>query len=303
MYLSIRDVILQQLTESMGEKGNLLAGLKFLNLKALEMEFFKDGTVFLLSPEGKFSKADLFSPSERGLLTEQLDKNQIKVSALLMHNDFGNPSITEEVDWILRCVEGSKLLKVRIIRLDPVIHQKGLPVEQAAERAVEILERVLAALPSTEGVSFGLENHGEYSNNPEFFRIVFSALKDNRIGLTLDSGNFYWYGFPLDKVYQLFTELAPYTKHTHIKNISYPADLRQKQREIGYGYEKYVAPIYEGDIDHRRLVESLKRAGYTGDICIEDESLGKFPREQWPKIIKKDVEHLGGMLIEVLSGI
>ncbi|MCD6166289.1 TIM barrel protein, partial [bacterium] len=83
----------------------------------------------------------------------------------------------------------------------------------------------MARMFSSEDTFFGMENHGEYSNNPEFLQTVFSALKDSRIGITLDSGNFYWYGFPLDEVYQLFTELAPHTKHTHIKNISYPARL------------------------------------------------------------------------------
>ncbi|MCD6166287.1 hypothetical protein J7K19_06235 [bacterium] len=38
MYFPIRDAILHQLGESMGEKENLLAGLNFLNLNALEME-------------------------------------------------------------------------------------------------------------------------------------------------------------------------------------------------------------------------------------------------------------------------
>jgi len=158
------------------------------------------------------------------------------------------------------------------------------------------LEKVLRELSSKEKISFGLENHAEYSNNPEFFRIIFSALKDSRIGITLDSGNFYWYGFPLDRVYQLFTEFAPYTKHAHIKNIKYPAELRHKQREIGYEYLKYVSPIYEGDIEHGKLVESLKKVSYEEGLCIEDESLGSFPMKEWPRILKKDVEFLEGIL-------
>ena len=296
MYLSIRDAILHQLGESMGEKENLLAGLKFLGLKALEMEFFKNGTVYLLSPERKSNKANLYNSSERDLLAEQLDKSEIKISAFLMHNDFSNSVVSEEVEWILKCIEAGKFFGVQTIRLDPAMRQKGLPIKEAAAKAIEVLERVLAEISPHQEVSFGLENHGEYSNNPEFLRRVISALNDSRIGVTLDSGNFYWYGFPLDEVYQLFTELAPHTKHTHIKNISYPARLRQKKREMGYGYEKYVAPIYEGDIDHRRLVEALKKVGYTKDICIEDESLGKFPMEKWPEILRKDVEYLEGML-------
>ena len=296
MYLSIRDAMLRQLTESMGEKEDILAGLKFLNLKAMEMEFFRDGSVYRLSPEGKSSRVNLSESSERDSFAEQLDENGVRISAFLMHNDFSNPAVAEEVDWILKCIEESRLFGIQAIRLDPVMHQKGLPIKEAAEKAVEVLEKVLSEIPSTEEISFGLENHGEYSNNPEFLRRVFSALNDDRVGITLDSGNFYWYGFPLDRVYQLFTELAPYTKHTHIKNISYPTDLREKQRAIGYEYGKYVAPIYEGDIDHCRLVESLKGVGYTGDICIEDESLGRFPMEKWPEILKKDVEHLEEML-------
>lgn len=296
MYVSIRDAILRQLAESIGKKEDLLAGLKLLKLNSLEMEFFKDGTVYLLSPQDRLGKVNLFSSSERDMLGEQLDKNGIKISAFLMHNDFSNPATSEEVDWILRCVEAGKTLGIRTIRLDPAMHQRGLPIREAAEKAIEVLESVLTEIPPTEEISFGLENHGEYSNNPEFLQTVFSALKDSRVGVTLDSGNFYWYGFPLDKVYQLFTDLAPYTKHTHVKNISYPAEVRQERREIGYGYEKYVAPIYEGDIDHRRLVNCLKEAGYAGDICIEDESLGRFPLEKWAEVLVKDVEHLEGML-------
>ena len=296
MYISIRDVILQQLGESMGEKDNLLAGLKFLNLKNLEMEFFEDKSLYLLSPIKKSNKVNFSVSSERDLLLEQLGENGVKISALLMHNDFSDISVNRQVEWILRCIEVSRLLKVKTIRLDPAMHEKGLSIREATENAIKILEKVLLELSSEEKISFGLENHAEYSNNPEFFHIIFSALKDSRIGVTLDSGNFYWYGFPLDRVYQLFTEFAPYTKHTHIKNIKYPVELRHKQREIGYEYLKYVSPIYEGDIDHGKLVESLKKVSYEEGLCIEDESLGSFPMKEWPRILKKDVEFLEGIL-------
>ena len=296
MYISIRDEILRQLSKSMGRENDLLAGLKFLNLKNLELEFFRDGSVYLLSPIKNSNKVNLFNFSQRDLLIEQLNKNGIKTSALLMHNNFSNPSINEEVDWILKCVEASKVLKVKVIRIDPAISERGLPIREATKNVIKILEKVLSALSSQEEISFGLENHVEYSNNPEFLQIILSSLKDNRIGITLDSGNFYWYGFPLNKVYQLFLEFAPYTKHVHVKNIKYPAELRNKQREIGYEYLKYVSPIYEGDIDHRKLVESLKKVGYKEDICIEDESLGNFPIKEWPGILKRDVEFLEGML-------
>jgi len=78
---------------------------------------------------------------------------------------------------------------------------------------------------------------------------------------------------------------------------------------MGYEYARYVSPIYEGDIDHRKLVESLRKAGYEEDLCIEDESLeedlciedeslGKFSPKDWPKILKKDAEFLKELLGE-----
>ena len=69
-------------------------------------------------------------------------------------------------------------------------------------------------------------------------------------------------------------------KHTHIKNIAYPPELRETQREMGYEYDKYVSPIHEGDIDHARYIALLHQAGYDRDICLEDESLGKYAPAQ-----------------------
>jgi len=50
--------------------------------------------------------------------------------------------------------------------------------------------------------------------------------------------------------------------------------------------------MYEGDIERSRFVEILKKAGYEEDICIEDESLGKYSSEEVLEIMKKDVEYL-----------
>jgi len=66
------------------------------------------------------------------MFAEQLDKDGIKVSAFLMHNDFSNPAVAEEVDWILKCIEVSKSFGIQIIRLDPAMRQKGLPIKEAA---------------------------------------------------------------------------------------------------------------------------------------------------------------------------
>jgi len=72
--------------------------------------------------------------------------------------------------------------------------------------------------------------------------------------------------------------------------------LREQQRPIGYEYGRYVCPIPDGDIDHRVVVGILRDAGYDGDLCIEDESLGKFaPDERW-RVLQRDAEHLKALI-------
>ena len=129
-------------------------------------------------------------------------------------------------------------------------------------------------------MDLGIENHGFQGNDPDFIEGLLARVDSPRLGLTLDSGNFYWRGWPLSKVYAIFEQFAPVVKHTHIKNIAYPPEMRETQREMGYEYGKYVCPIHEGDIDHARYIAILHSAGYDRDICLEDKSFGKYTPEQ-----------------------
>ena len=119
-----------------------------------------------------------------------------------------------------------------------------------------------------------------------------SGVGSKRLGLTLDTGNFYWFGHPLSKVYELYETFAPRVFHTHCKSIRYPEAEREKQRPIGWEYGKYDCPIYEGDIDFRRVVKILSAAGYANDLCVEDESLGKSPAAERRAILAKEIRHL-----------
>ena len=51
---------------------------------------------------------------------------------------------------------------------------------------------------------------------------------------------------------------------------------RDTERALGFEYDKYMCPITDGDLDMTKIVEFLRKAGYDRDLCIEDESLGKY---------------------------
>ena len=89
---------------------------------------------------------------------------------------------------------------------------------------------------------------------------------------------------------------APSIRHTHCKSIRYPEGEREKRRSMGWEYGKYTCPVYEGDIDCRRLVKILRAAGYANDLCVEDESLGKFPASERREVLAKEIRYLKGCL-------
>lgn len=61
---------------------------------------------------------------------------------------------------------------------------------------------------------------------------------------------------------------------------------------MGWKYDEYHVPIYEGNIDFGRVVAILRKAGYANDLCVEDESLGKLPAAKRAAVLAKEIRHL-----------
>jgi sugar phosphate isomerase/epimerase len=93
----------------------------------------------------------------------------------------------------------------------------------------------------------------------------------------------------VNDLYAIFQKFAPRVVHTHCKSIHYPDDKKNIRREMGWEYAKYNCPIFEGDIDFARIVKILRQANYRGDLCVEDESLGKYPAAEQANILRKEI--------------
>ena len=278
MHLSIRDeIVFAAGYETVGE------GLRDLGLRAVELWVRRDDTVPAIAPErdpAQRARLRIDSPAEMDELHGQARAEGIHITALCMGNNFNASNKHAEYAWAVRAVHAAHTLNAPAVRIDAIMSgEKDLPLEQRQELVATAIHTILHETAST-GVDLGIENHGFQGNDPDFLTGLLDKVGSPRLGLTLDSGNFYWRGWPLSRVYEIFAQFAPVVKHTHIKNIAYPAEIRETQREMGYEYGKYVCPIHEGDIDHARYIALLQHAGYDRDICLEDESLGKYSPEQ-----------------------
>lgn len=275
MYISIRDEVVLA-----AGYANLAQGLKDLGIGAVELFVHRDDTVPALVPIGDKTRLNLSDPADFAALQAQVEEQGVKIAALCMANNFNADDKDFEVAWAVRTAEAAQKLGVPAIRIDAIMHgEQDLPLAARQKLVADMIQRILAG-SATTGVEFGIENHGFQGNDPEFLSGLLEMVGSERLGLTLDSGNFYWRGWALSRTYEIFEQFAPFVKHTHIKNIKYPPELREVQREMGYEYGKYVSPIHEGDIDHTRYFQALKKAGYDRDLCLEDESLGKYSLEE-----------------------
>ena len=290
MYPSIRDHLVLWGWPSLKE------GLDALGFDALEMEFARDNSVLAIKPSTDGQRFKLDNPAELNAFRGQLEANKVRVSALLMANDYGSENFDGEVAWTIAAIRAADALGIPAVRIDAMMHGEGADaVEKNIRVFSEAMHGVLGATSDSK-VDLGIENHGYQGNRVDFLDEIFARVGSSRLGLTIDTGNFYWYGHPLSKMYEIIEHFAPYCKHTHAKNIKYPEDKREIQREVGWEYAKYVSTVPDGDVDHARVVRILKAAGYDRDLCLEDEALGRWEGDARRAVMLRDADYVRSIL-------
>jgi sugar phosphate isomerase/epimerase len=291
MYTSISSGLLLS-----GGFSSVSDGLKALGIDSIELGISREFKVISIKPTAEKPDFTLSSDSAINEYKEHLEQNGVKISAIIMGNNFNSPDLETELNWVIKTIHIAEMLNIRAIRIDAIMSgERDMPIEKRQSHFAECMKKILGATESSS-IVLGIENHGFQGNDPDFLDGVFAKINSKRLGLTMDMGNFYWAGHPLDRVYEILEHFAPITKHTHVKNIAYPADVRNTQRQLGWEYGKYVCPLPDGDIDIAKVVGFLKKAGYEGDLNIEDESLGKFPQEEKSSVLKREVDHIKNIL-------
>ena len=239
----------------------------------------------LFRPEGKYTLA---TADGIQLLKDDLAASGCHITAFLRSNRF-DERLEQELESMRNLVNAAQQLGVGAIRIDVV--PRKLSADQFLPFAIDTCKQLCAIAEGTP-VRFGVENHGKITNNPEFLEKLFDGVGSEKLGLTLDCANFYWWGLPLKELYPTYEKFASRVVHTHCKSIGYPPDKRNIRREIGWEYARYNCPIYEGDIDFKRIVRILRKAGYRGDLCVEDESLDKYPENERANVMRSEIAML-----------
>lgn len=292
MYLSIRDAMIQ------GEEfTSPLEGLRHLGVSAVEVALDNEFRVPSLDSRDAVT---LGSDDDARAYKRHLDGLGVTACAFLTARDWSMGDPAANIRWVARAIELADLVGMSVVRIDSAMQrERELDFETRVRLFVEGLGGALERTAGSD-VALGIENHGFQGNNLAFLLNVFQRVGSPRLGSTMDTGNFYWRGYPLGEVYGILALLAPYAKHTHLKNINYPAEKREETREVGWEYGRYASALEDGDIDHARVARMLRDAGYRGDLCIEDESIWSLPAGQARSArLQRDVAYVKRLLAEL----
>lgn len=263
-----------------------LAGLRDLGLTHVELAISRENKVRSLTSADEIDLAT--APGVARLKSEAQDAG-VQICALLCAQDFNAEDRTAQVDYAVTAVRAAAAVGAGTVRVDSYMKgQLDMPLAESVGLFVQGLRDVLDAT-SDCSIALGVENHGPQGNDVNWMRAVMDSIGSDRVGLTLDVGNWYWYGYPVSRVYDIYREFGARTKHTHVKNINYPEDLRETQREIGYKYGEYCCPLDEGNLEMARVVSILRECGFDGVLVVEDESIGKYSTEERPGVLRRDV--------------
>lgn len=240
-------------------------------------------------------------------------QNALKVAGDAKHHGLRTPVICFPVRLGSKVSDQEYITKAKkLIDVAPVIgcehiylpmtasRSKASPMtdEEFTGRAIKILQNV-TDYAAGKRVEISIENLSLYLNRAKILRAIFDKVPENRLGLTLDPINLYWYGYPRSKVYEIVQAFAARVRYFHAKNGAYPKELIEKQRTPGYEYGRYSVPVAKGDLDFKRILKMVSKAGYRGYVSIEDDSLPHFQTAKRVEVLKDDVRSLRRIVAEL----
>ena len=134
------------------------------------------------------------------------------------------------------------------------------------------------------GIKTCVENHGYIAQDSDRVERLFNAVAHDNFGLLVDIGNFVC--ADEDNVTAV-SRVAPYAIHAHAKDMHLSSEpLPGYGQTRGCNYFK-GAIIGNGDVDVKRCISILRRAGYDGYLSIEFEG-----SEDCIEAIAKGLEYL-----------
>ncbi len=186
----------------------------------------------------------------------------MRLSALSAGNNFvqgSDEELTLQVERMKQVCLLARLAGASRLRIDGGNPRRG---EVAGDHHLEPIIRALKSIRpfiESEGFVLALDNHGLVTNDADAQVRIFEEVGSKNLGANLDTMNYRWFGHPLETVNRFYRVIAPYVRHTHMK------DGRGARPD-------YVGTaLGEGELDLQAAVDALREVRYDGPWLVEYE--------------------------------
>ena len=177
-----------------------------------------------------------------------------------------------EVKRLCEQLDVAKILGCSVMRHD-VCYKLGT---EGNSRSFDLMLPTIAAnarrvteYAETLGIKTCTENHGYIAQDSDRVERLFNAVNHNNYGLLVDIGNFSCVD---ENNVTAVSRVAPYAVHVHAKDMAFSRDKKE-----GYTLQTRACNYLKctwlgnGDVDVKKCIDILKRAGYDGYVSIEYE--------------------------------
>jgi sugar phosphate isomerase/epimerase len=142
----------------------------------------------------------------------------------------------------------------------------------------------LADYAAARDVMLGIEIHGDITSSGKKAIPILEKIGRKNVGINYDTANIEFYDGGT-KAEDDLNDALPRLVHCHLKD------------HIGGAREWNFPAVGEGQIDFKKLLDILEKAGYTGPLSVEIE----FSGEPWPSLsevnrsMKSAYQHLSSL--------
>ncbi len=188
-------------------------------------------------------------------------KAGVKISGLSSHSDLLNPEYG--VLYARTGIRYAKALGVNVVQITEDMYPPRWMTEQDAYAIMKINLRAIAETCEENGVFIGIEPHGPYTSKIKSLTRILGLVESPWIRVNFDSGNTFLSG---EDPYAMLEAVIDKVVHVHAKDIS----RKQADSERGKVTGTAVGcACGDGEIDWKRVVKRLKKAGYKGVLSVE----------------------------------
>jgi len=190
-----------------------------------------------------------------------LANHGVEASALSARTDFVQTDPTVIKEQVARMELVGRLAKVfgpkTVLR-----SEGGWPKEVPQEKWLDSMYECFsgcADFVDALDIDLAIDNHGVVTNDADLLLRLLQKVNHPRIGTNLDTMNYRWYGHSVERCREIYKVMAPYAKHTHIKD---GFDSRENYKGAALG---------EGEVDLTYALHCLRDVGYQGAYLAEYE--------------------------------